>query len=487
MLEIYNTLTREKGKFLPLQDGKISMYVCGPTVYDVPHIGHIRSGYSFDVIRKYFEFLGYDVVFVRNVTDIDDKIIKKSFGELEENGEEVSFENLKRKTSEVATKYLEEYHNAMNIFGIKAPTFEPKATDNIERMLKFILHLIDTGYAYVSGGSVYFSVESFKEYGKLSNRNMEELLEGVRIDVDKEKRHPLDFALWKNTKKGEPFWESPWGQGRPGWHIECSAMSTEILGEEFDIHGGGLDLIFPHHENEIAQSVAATGKAFAKYWIHNGLLTVNHEKMSKSLGNFITVGDFLSKHKDPELLKLAFLNSHYRSPMDYSDNKMEEAANTKERISIFIKKVEKFSNYGINEISPKVISASKKIFDDLDLNFRKAMNDDFNTPKALAILFQAIRTGNEWIEKDEVTEKEKGYVLCMIKSRIHGILDIFGINLVCDEVSPEQIKKIEESLNKREEARKNKDYAESDKIREELLSMDIIVEDTPEGQVWRKK
>ncbi len=296
MITLYNTLTRKKEEFRPMEDGKVKMYVCGPTVYDVPHIGHARSAYVFEVIRKYFEYAGFDVVFVRNVTDIDDKIIKKASDELRETGEDASSDILREKVREVAVRYLDVYHSAMDMLGIRPPVVEPKATESIPQMIAFIETLIQKGYAYASGKDVYFSVDKFTEYGKLSKQDKEQMMHGVRIGVEEKKRHPLDFALWKEAKPYEPCWESPWGEGRPGWHIECSVMSTGILGEQFDIHGGGLDLIFPHHENEIAQAEAATGKTFANYWIHNGLLSVNGEKMSKSLGNYIIIADFLEKY-----------------------------------------------------------------------------------------------------------------------------------------------------------------------------------------------
>ncbi|MBU0682767.1 MAG: cysteine--tRNA ligase, partial [Candidatus Omnitrophica bacterium] len=343
MITIYNTLTRRKEEFKPLEEGKVRMYVCGPTVYDVPHIGHARSSYIFDWIRRYLEYSGFRVCYVRNVTDIDDKIIKKAAGELKKRkitGTDV----LCRKVKEVADYYLEIYHSQMSEMGINGPDLEPKATENISQMIEFISVLIEKGCAYEVEGNVYFSVENFAGYGKLSNRDKEQMMSAVRIDLDKRKKYPLDFALWKSVKKDEPFWESPWGKGRPGWHIECSVMSTSIFGAHFDIHGGGLDLIFPHHENEIAQAEAATGKDFANYWIHNGLLTVENEKMAKSLGNYITITDFLKKYKDPDFLKIAFLNSHYRSPMDYSDERMEESRRVKERIVVFFDKVNKLQS-----------------------------------------------------------------------------------------------------------------------------------------------
>ena len=471
MITLYNTLTRTKEDFLPLEKGKVSMYVCGPTVYDVPHIGHARSAYVFDVIRKHLEATGLEVTFVRNVTDIDDKIINKAKQELEDTSEGVS---LKEKVKEVAVRYLDIYHEELGLFGIKEPTAEPKATESIQGMIKFISTLIDKEFAYQAGGCVYFSVERFPGYGKLSNRDLEDLIHGVRIDVDENKRHPLDFALWKEAKEDEPSWESPWGEGRPGWHIECSVMSTRLLGNQFDIHGGGLDLVFPHHENEIAQAEAATGKPFANYWVHNGLLTVNGEKMSKSLGNYITVKDCLRKHPDPDLLKMSFLTSHYRSPMDYSDDKMEEARRAKERILIFLDKVERLEE----KASPREDTEEVKSFDE---KFLEAMNDDFNTPLAVSVIFEAVKKGNDILSEG----KDLSRVLA-IKDFIRRSAHLLGLELKSEEVTGDLEKEIEELVARREKARSDKDYTEADRVRDALLAKGIVVEDTPEGPVWRK-
>ncbi|MCM8781953.1 MAG: cysteine--tRNA ligase, partial [Candidatus Omnitrophica bacterium] len=322
-MKIYNSLTRQKEKFVPLKKGCVGMYVCGPTVYDEPHIGHLRSAYIFDVIRRYLVYKGYKVTFVRNVTDVDDKIIVKA-------KEEYPADDINESVKKVSCKYLEFYHNAMDLFGIMQPDKEPRATEYIEKMKQFIKELIDRGVAYQTGGDVYFDISKTKDYGKLSNQKLEAMEVGARATCGEGKKDPLDFALWKSAKEGEPCWDSPWGKGRPGWHIECSVMSSDILGDEFDIHGGGIDLIFPHHENEIAQSECA-GKRFARYWIHNGLLTINGQKMAKSLGNFVTVKDFISKYHDVDFLKLFFLSAHYSHPIDFSDERIEEAKKNKER------------------------------------------------------------------------------------------------------------------------------------------------------------
>jgi len=491
MITLYNTLTRKKEEFRPIEDGKISMYVCGPTVYDVPHIGHARSAYVFDVIRRYFEYSGFQVLFVRNVTDVDDKIIKKAGEEIQDIGESVTAGRLKERVGDVAARYLDVYHHAMDVLGIKPPTLEPKATENINEMMGFIQKLVDNESAYVAGSNVYFSVEKFADYGKLSGQEKDEMLHGVRIDVDENKRYPLDFALWKEAKPGEPYWDSPWGKGRPGWHIECSAMSTRLLGEVFDIHGGGLDLIFPHHENEIAQAKAATGKNFANYWMHNGLLTVNGDKMAKSLRNFITISDFLEKYKDPDLLKLAFLNSHYRSPMDYSGEKIEEMRRSKERIMIFFDRVDRiqkeYSDPGPDDaLEAEAMSKAQWAVNGLQEKFEEAMNDDFNTPAAMSVIFEAIKTGNDCLSDEGVGTAEKARLSGAIKNYILRFTDILGLSLRPVKLDDEFSVEIDRLVQLREKARKEKDYETSDRIRGELTAKGIVVEDTPEGPVWRK-
>lgn len=489
MITLYNSLTRKKEPFKPISKGRISMYVCGPTVYDVPHIGHARSTYVFDVIRRYFEYAGFKVQFVRNVTDIDDKIIKKATDELTDLGTSITSSSLKARVKSVAIRYLDQYHKEMDILGIRPPTMEPKATETIPQMIKFIERLIEKGYAYTSGGDVYFSVEKFEGYGKLSNRDKDELLQGTRKEASDKKRHPLDFALWKEAKPMEPSWDSPWGKGRPGWHIECSVMSTNLLGDEFDIHGGGLDLIFPHHENEVAQSEAATGKPFARYWMHNGLLTVSGEKMAKSLGNFITIADFLEKYKDSDLLKLAFLNSHYRSPMDYSDEKMAEVKRSKERIMIFFDKVDKLlkEHAGKYELDAEVLSRAQSEVNSFQERFEEAMNDDFNTPSAVSVIFEAVKRGNDCLTSETLSLGEKAHTSGAIKNYILRFADILGLSLRPVQMDEGKLDEIKRLVLEREKARKKKDYASSDRIRKELMDMGVTVEDTPEGPVWRKK
>ena len=484
-MQLYNTLTRKKEEFKPIETGKIKMYVCGPTVYDLPHIGHIRSAFIFDVIRRYMEYAGFDVNFVRNVTDIDDKIINRAGSEIKKEGKKISFDLLKQKTQEVSAHYLGVYHEVLDIFGVCSPTREPKATENIREMIEFIKKLIDKEYAYVVGGDVYFSVGKFKGYGKLSKQNRDQMMHGVRVESAKEKQDPLDFALWKEAKTDEPFWESPWGNGRPGWHIECSVMSTNMLGTQFDIHGGGLDLIFPHHENEIAQAEAATGGTFANYWVHNGLLTVNGEKMSKSLGNYITVADFLDKYSDPDILKIAFLNSHYRSPMDYNDEKMKASRSAKERILIFLSKADKL----IREADKKGVICAKaeKMSENISKKFNEVMKDDLNTALAMSVIFEAVKTGNESLTDDALKDDERVDIVSVLRDRILKSASVLGLSLDEKVTGGDLPDEIEELIRLREEARKNKNYAASDRMRDELLKNNIVVEDTPEGQVWRRK
>lgn len=476
-----------------MEEGRIRMYVCGPTVYDVPHIGHARSAYVFDVIRRYLRHAGFEVYFVRNVTDIDDKIIGKAVAELEELGEKIIPSRLENRVREVAEKYLDIYHKELEVLGIEPPTEEPRATENIGEMIRFIETLIKKDKAYVSNGNVYFSVEKYPAYGRLSNRDLEQMMQGTRAAVDESKDHPLDFALWKAVKEGEPCWDSPWGPGRPGWHIECSVMSTSILGPCFDIHGGGLDLIFPHHENEIAQAEAATERPFANYWIHNGLLTVDGEKMSKSLGNFITIPDHLEKYPDPDLLKLAFLASHYRSPMDHSDKKMREMKKVKERIMNFIDRVERTSSAaersgpgGIN-VDPEALLDAQDASAGFQEKFENAMRDDFNTPEVISSIFEAVKWGNEKLADDSLVAPVKSALTMPLKNSILKVADVLGLSLRHAGMDDLEADKIEKLVREREDARRKKDYAESDRIRDELMESGIIVEDTPEGPVWRKK
>ncbi|HDP16485.1 MAG TPA: cysteine--tRNA ligase [Candidatus Omnitrophica bacterium] len=467
-MKIYNTLTRNKEDFSP-RGKEISMYLCGPTVYDVPHIGHARSAYVFDVIRRYFIYKGYDVKFVRNVTDVDDKIINKA-------KEEFKGGDITAAVKKVSEKYLGIYHGCMDALGIMPPDKdkEPRATDYIDKMKLFIEGLVKKGAAYVSGGDVYFDVKKAKSYGKLSNQSFEMLESGARISPGENKKDPLDFALWKSAKEGEISWPSPWGPGRPGWHIECSVMSSDILGDEFDIHGGGIDLIFPHHENEIAQSEGA-GKKFARYWIHNGLLTINKEKMAKSLGNFITIEDVLDQYP-ADVLKILFLQTHYSHPADFSWERMEEAKKAWERIAALMRKLK----------DVKENTRPDKDIDGYRSKFEEVMDDDFNTAQALGVIFELVSFINKNIENAnkigyaKKTLIDLSNVLGLLKGQRHYAVELNGSIGLSD-------KEIIDLIENRNKARENKDFNAADRIRKELEAKGIILEDTKKGTTWRVK
>ncbi len=459
-MKIYNTLTRKKEEFRPIREGRVGMYVCGPTVYDVPHIGHARSAYAFDIVRRYFIYRGYKVKFVRNVTDVDDKIINKA-------KEEFKGEDLNSAVKKVSDKYLKVYHEYMERLGIMHPDKEPKATEYIEKMIDFIKILIERKVAYASGGDVYFDVRKADGYGKLSNQSFEMLESGARIAPGENKKDPLDFALWKSAKEGEPSWQSPWGNGRPGWHIECSVMSSDILGGEFDIHGGGIDLVFPHHENEVAQSEGA-GNKFARYWMHNGLLTINKEKMAKSLGNFITIEDILAKYP-VDVLKILLLQTHYSHPVDFSWEKMEEAKKALERFQILFEKLERVKGQG-----PRAKNAEA---DSFKSRFESAMDDDFNTAEALAALFDLVT----YINKQSL---ESSYA----KDILAELGKVFGLfEHKAGDTDSSKKAEIENLIKLRNAARKNKDFKEADRIREKLSDIGIIVEDQKGETTWRIK
>ncbi len=473
-LKVYNTLHGRKEAFIPLKEGKVGMYVCGPTVYDTSHIGHARSVVVFDIIFRWLRGQGYEVKYVRNFTDVDDKIIKKS----NETGVDCTA---------ITEKYIDEFHNEMDALNVLRPSVEPKATDHIRHIIDFIGMLIDKGKAYhVEGGDVYFSIDSFKDYGKLSGRNPDDMRAGARIAVDEKKKSPLDFVLWKPAKPGEPFWESPWGNGRPGWHIECSAMSYEYLGEGFDIHGGGKDLIFPHHENEIAQSEAVFGRQFVKYWIHNGFVDINNEKMSKSLGNFTMIKEVLATYSF-EVIRMFLLSKHYRSPIDYTENSMREVSLGLDRIYAFLERL---------ETAGCIVDGSLK--GDLWNNFSHAMNDDFNSARALASVFEAVKKGNKILDDtDGVLDEGSLETLNFFYHDIKAISNILGMFLL-DPQSYFKAKKdrgmtdmaidpaeIEDLIQQRTDARKNKDFSRADEIRDLLQAKNIILEDGPEGTTWR--
>ncbi len=453
---LYNTMTSKKEEFKPIVEGKVGMYVCGVTVYDYTHIGHGRSSVAFDVIRRFFEYKGYDVTFVKNFTDVDDKIINRA----NENHE---------LWSELSERFIKEHDADMDSLYIKRPTYTPMATKYIEKMIDYCERLIEKGNAYAVDGDVYFRVNSFKEYGRLSGRNLEDMIAGARVDVNDKKENPLDFALWKAAKPDEPSWKSPWGQGRPGWHIECSVMSEAILGSNIDIHGGGQDLIFPHHENEIAQSEAISCSTFANYWIHNGFVNINKEKMSKSLNNFFTIRDIL-KICHPEALRLLFLMTHYRQPLEYSEDKLKEASSALHRIYIFLDEAAHLTGSKKGKNLKQEIGDMKSHF---IKEFEESMNDDFNTPKAVAAIFEIVRMGNTIIAGKPDTEsaehlKEVSSYIFDIVSKVLGI-----INHSADEWYKSNLKipvqEVEALILKRAEARKNKDFALADSVRAEFI------------------
>ncbi len=466
-LQVYNTLSGKKEPFAPLKEGQVGMYVCGVTVYDSCHIGHARSLLTFDVIYRYLMFLGYRVAFVRNFTDLDDKIIQRA----KEEGT----------TSDViAERYIREFYQDAASLGLLAPTHEPKATKHIPEIISLIRRLVEKGIAYRIDSDVFFSVDRFPGYGKLSRRKLDELEAGARVEIDERKKSPMDFALWKGSKEGEPWWESPWGRGRPGWHIECSAMSTKYLGQPFDIHGGGRDLAFPHHENEIAQSEGAFSLPFARCWIHNGFLNINQQKMSKSLGNFYTVREILQRYSAPAL-RCYFLASHYRSPIDFSEQALAEAEKGVERIYETIDRLER-------SVSPNGSSCPESALLDA---FRKEMDEDFNTPRALAIIFEEIRSLNRLLDEGKngglyprvLALKTAGEVLGLLQEQPQVFLRKKKERWVRGQgISPETI---EELIKKRESARSAKQWREADHIRMELQEKGVTLEDTPGGTIWK--
>jgi cysteinyl-tRNA synthetase len=481
-LRIYNSLTKKIEDFIPLNPPKVTMYVCGITAYDSSHLGHARSAVIFDVFYRLLKYLGYEVIYVRNITDIDDKIINRS------NKEGIPWK-------ELTQKYIEEYEKVTQALGLLKPTYEPKASEHIPEIIRLIEKLIEKGLAYQSNGDVYFEVAKFPSYGKLSGRKIEELIAGVRIEVSEKKKNPLDFALWKSAKPGEPFWESPWGKGRPGWHIECSAMALKYLGETIDIHGGGLDLIFPHHENEIAQSEGANEKPFVKYFIHHGLITVEGEKMSKSLGNYITM-EYLLKTFHPEVIKAFLLSNHYRSPLDYKEEivkNMEKAIYRFYETLYWLKKVQPLKEGLLSERARKLEKGLK----DFENNFISALLDDFNTALALGHLFSFENEIYNFITKTPNLNTEEALLLEKIEKKIK---DLSGKILGIGEREPDEfwnierrrklnaikkdLEEIEALVKKRESARKEKNFILADKIRDELKNFGIILKDTRTETFW---
>lgn len=477
-IRVFNTLTGRKEEFEPLEPGRVKMYVCGVTTYDYCHMGHARANIVFDIVYRYFRYRGYDVTYVRNYTDVDDKIIERA------NQRGIP-------SQELAEEFIRAFDEDMAALGLDLPTHQPKATEHIAGIIALVERLIARDMAYPAEGDVYFSVENFPTYLKLSKRNLEEMQAGARIAPGEKKRHPMDFALWKAAKPGEPAWESPWGPGRPGWHIECSAMSMAFLGESFDIHGGGKDLVFPHHENEIAQSEAATGKPFVKYWLHNGFVNVNQEKMSKSLGNFFTIRDILKKF-DPEVVRFFILTAHYRSPIDFSDQNLKEA------------------RAGLTRFYEALQASAEALADlpaqgghsgegaQLEERFREAMDDDFNTAQALGHLFDAVRTLNRLMaEKKWRKSADKVAAVRALHDtilRLGGVLGLFVSdpaawltrrNLSGLEELGLSVAEVEARIAERLQARADKEFARADQIRDALAAQGVQLLDSPQGTAWK--
>ena len=476
-MQIYNSLSRRKEEFVPLEPGKIGIYACGVTVYDLCHIGHARSLVVFDVIYRYLQYRGYDVTFVRNFTDIDDKIIKRS------NERGITWKAL-------AEQYIEEFYVDMDRLGLLKPTHEPRATDHIEEIINLVRQLEEKGLAYEVDGDVYYRLQSFKGYGKLSGKNIDDLLSGARVEVDDRKESPLDFALWKRSKADEPSWPSPWGEGRPGWHIECSAMSQKFLGDTFDIHGGGKDLIFPHHENEIAQSEGASGKPLANYWVHNGFVNIDQEKMSKSLGNFLTIRELL-EDCHPEVLRFFVVANHYRSPIDFSQENVEVAAAGLERLYLSLDRLDEESvGLGAAELCSldDRIKAWRQDFID-------AMDDDFNSAAAVAVLFEVSKEINRWLDEEKASDKPQ------VAVRVAGFLREVGGPLGLLQEKPRdflqrttgkvgdqlEAAEIESLIAERSAARKERNWAEADRVRDLLDEKGIVLKDSADGTKWQRK
>ena len=467
-MKLFNTMTRKKEEFVPLEEGKVRMYVCGPTVYNLIHIGNARPMIVFDTVRRYMEYKGYEVNFVSNFTDVDDKIIKKAIEE------GVSAE-------EVSRRYIEECKKDMAAMNVKPATTHPLATQEIDGMIEMIQTLIDKGYAYaVSDGTVYFRVKKFKEYGKLSHKNLDDLQSGFRslkVSGEEQKEDPLDFVLWKPKKEGEPYWKSPWCDGRPGWHIECSVMSKKYLGEEIDIHAGGEDLIFPHHENEIAQSECCNGKIFARYWMHNGFLNIDNRKMSKSLGNFRTVRE-IAKQYDLQVLRFFMLSAHYRSPLNFSADLMESSKNALERIVDASGRLRDRKEADKRPMTESEQSLLKEA-EGFRRKFEEAMDDDFNTADALAAVFELVKFANT-----NVTEESTGAFAGAVLDIMVTLSDVLGLIILKKEEVLD--KDVEELIQERQAARKAKDFAKADEIRSRLLEMGIELKDTREGVKWKR-
>lgn len=475
-LKIYNSLTKREEEFVPLDSKHVKMYNCGPTVYDYFHIGNARNFIVAEVIHRYLEHRGYRVMLVQNVTDIEDKIIKRA--------NEIGIH-----PSVVAKEFTDAYFEDLRELGVQEPTFSPKATEHIDDIIQFVQRLVEKGFAYEIDGDVYYDVMKFKDYGKLSGQRVEDTLAGARVEVDERKRHPADFDLWKKSKPGEPGWDSPWGKGRPGWHIECSVMSSKYLGETFDIHSGGSDLIFPHHENEIAQSEALTGKPLARYWVHNGMLQVSGGKMAKSVGNIKSVRELLEKY-DPNAIRFYLLSAHYRAPLELKDDSLDEASSAVERIRNCVSLT---GRMGTAQAEVDHLSeAEKKLNDKVDETFQKfesAMDDDFNTPGAIGTIFELIADANKFISEHESLSDQGRAVLGRVHSAITDLCGILGMDVAKDAIPAEDKSLVDELikliLEIRQDARERRDWVTADKIRNGLANTGIKLEDTREGTIWK--
>ena len=464
-MKLYNTLTRKKEEFVPIEEGKVKMYSCGPTVYNFFHIGNARPFIMFDILRRYLEYIGYDVKFVQNFTDVDDKIINRA------NDEGVE-------PSEISKRYIAEYFKDADALGIKRADVHPTVTETMDDIIEFIKDLVDKGYAYESEGDVYFDSHKFNEYGKLSGQDLEELELGSRIDISDKKKHPADFTLWKARKEGEPGWKSPWGEGRPGWHIECSVMARKHLGETIDIHSGGQDLVFPHHENEIAQSEARNGKPFARYWVHNGYININNEKMSKSKGNFFTVRD-VAKEMDLEIVRFFMLSAHYRNPINYSGDLLMQAKAGLERLYNTREKLQFAIEHTQNSQKP-VSPEEKAQFEQFRERFKQAMDDDLNTADAASVIFELSKYLNTRLDEEVSNEfMEMGEALFDELTDVLGIVSKKADEELLDE-------EVEQLIQDRIDARKGKDFKRADEIRDMLKEKGIVLEDTRQGTKWKR-
>ncbi|WP_017186383.1 cysteine--tRNA ligase [Alkalibacillus haloalkaliphilus] len=463
-VKLYNSLTRSKETFEPIEEGKVKMYVCGPTVYNYIHVGNARPAIVFDTIRRYFEYVGYDVEYVLNFTDVDDKLIKAA----EEMGEEVP---------EIADRFINAYKEDVGALHVKEAVHHPRVTETMDEILQFIEGLIDKGYAYEADGDVYFKTRAFDEYGKLSHQSIDDLRSGARIQVGEKKNDPLDFALWKQAKDGEIAWDSPWGRGRPGWHIECSAMAKKYLGETIDIHAGGQDLSFPHHENEIAQSECMNDQTFANYWLHNGYIQIDNEKMSKSLGNFILVHDLVRNH-NPNVVRFFMLSVHYRNPINFNDELLASAKNSYERIKTAYDNLKHRREASMN-LTNDTEQWKEKINQHVE-TFKREMNDDFNTANAISVLFELAKEANIYIDQKQTSAEVIDYFI----STFDELTSVLGFELATEELLDEDIEAL---IEERIQARKDRNFSRADEIRDDLANRGIILEDTPQGTRWKRQ